>query len=100
MKAGLEVNPQQKQGTFLSNIFNKSEHSFAQFKISDMNTKVAFLSGSGEKTRFVVVSTDGHYYLVEFSEQTGGECKLIENIDFLDMAVRVKNNQALIEDLN
>jgi hypothetical protein len=37
------------------------------------------------------VTTDGRYYLVEFNEKVGGDCKLIEKIDFFEMIIRVRD---------
>jgi hypothetical protein len=49
-----------------------SEWSFAQFRVPDGRTIVAF---GADKNSIVVVSADGHFYKALFSEdKSGGEC--------------------------
>eukprot|EP00831_Metopus_contortus_P009914 TRINITY_DN13830_c0_g1_i1.p3 TRINITY_DN13830_c0_g1~~TRINITY_DN13830_c0_g1_i1.p3 ORF type:complete len:106 (-),score=25.15 TRINITY_DN13830_c0_g1_i1:121-438(-) len=50
-----------------------SENSFAQFKVSDLNTIVGF--GSEDKHQIIIASKEGKYYLCEFNPEKGGEMK-------------------------
>lgn len=61
--------------SFMKNLLPKyfsSEWSFAQFRVPDGRTIVAF---GADKNSIVVVSADGHFYKALFSEdKSGGEC--------------------------
>ncbi len=64
---------------FMKGLFSyfSSEWSFAQFRIPDAKSVVAF--GPEDKNVIIVVSYDGKYYLAEFDSNTGGDChKLTE----------------------
>jgi len=50
-----------------------SEWSFAQFRVPDVKTAVAFGS---EENSIVVVSADGIFYKASFDAEKGGECKV------------------------
>lgn len=59
--------------SFMKNLLPKyfsSEWSFAQFRVPDGRTIVAF---GADKNSIVVVSADGHFYKAIFPE-TGGDC--------------------------
>ncbi|ETO33289.1 hypothetical protein RFI_03818, partial [Reticulomyxa filosa] len=57
-----------------------SEWSFAQFRTANVKTLVAF--GSADNV-LIVVSADGMFYKASFDEEKGGECKLLEKVEFL-----------------
>jgi len=61
-----------------------SEWSFAQFRIPDVRTVVAF--GSDENC-LVVVSADGMFYKASFDTEKGGECKIQKKAEFLKKEV-------------
>ena len=54
----------------LSSYFD-SQWSFAQFKVLDHKTKIAF---DPEGTSFYIIGFDGNFYKVNFDPLTGGEC--------------------------
>lgn len=56
---------------FISNFFD-SELSFAQFRIEDTKSIVAF---GPEPNTIVAVSYEGNYYVGEFDPERGGDCK-------------------------
>jgi len=53
-----------------SNYFD-SQWSFAQFKVLDHKTRIAF---DPEGTSFYIIGFDGNFYKVNFDPLTGGEC--------------------------
>jgi hypothetical protein len=50
-----------------------SEWSFAQFKVMDSKTKVAF---GPEDNTLIIISYEGNYYQCSFDPINGGECNL------------------------
>ena len=57
-----------------------SEWSFAQFRVPDVKTIVAF--GSDEHS-IVVVSADGAFYKAAFDPTSGGNCEMQKQEEFL-----------------
>jgi len=55
---------------FLSNYFD-SEWSFAQYKVIDSKTKIAF--GKDDNSMFIV-GYSGSFYTVQYDPINGGEC--------------------------
>jgi len=56
-----------------------SEWSFAKFRITDSRTICAFT----KENNLVVISADGAYYLARLDSKNGGECKKIEEKNFV-----------------
>jgi hypothetical protein len=54
----------------LSSYFD-SEWSFAQYKVLDHKTKIAF---DPEGSAFYIIGFDGNFYKVNYDPLTGGEC--------------------------
>lgn len=65
----------------LSSYFD-SEWSFAQFRVSDLKTKVAF---GPETNTIIVVSEEGNYYVANFDPVNGGECLKQQQIKFFNI---------------
>lgn len=66
---------------FMKGIFSyfSSEWSFAQFRIADARSLVAFGKEESGKGSLAVITYDGKYYLAEFDLASGGEChKIVE----------------------
>lgn len=51
----------------------KGELSFAQIRIPDRKSKIAF--SSEENNTVVIITLNGNYYKVSFDPIKGGECK-------------------------
>ena len=49
-----------------------AEWSFAQFKVQDSKTKVAF---GAEENTLIIISYDGNYYKITFDPINGGDCQ-------------------------
>lgn len=58
-----------------------SEWSFAQLRIPDSRSIVAF--GPPDKNYIIVVTYDGKYYLAEFDTKTGGDCRKVMEKQFI-----------------
>ena len=56
-----------------------SEWSFAKFRVTDSRTICAFTKDQD----LVVISADGTYYLAKLDTKNGGECKKIEEKNFV-----------------
>ena len=56
-----------------------SEWSFAKFRVTDSRTICAFT----KEENLVVISADGTYYLARLDTKNGGECKKIEEKNFI-----------------
>lgn len=56
-----------------------SEWSFAKFRVTDSRTICAFT----KESNLVVISADGTYYLARLDTKNGGECKKIEEKNFV-----------------
>jgi len=57
-----------------------SEWSFAQFRVPDVRTIVAF---GADETSIVVVSSDGTFYKATFDPKNGGDCHKVKDERFL-----------------
>jgi len=75
-------NPKSALGAFKSVLpkYFSSEWSFAQFRVPDVRTIVAF--GTDEST-IIVVSADGTFYKATFDSQNGGDCSKQAEESFL-----------------
>ena len=70
--------------SFIKGILPKyfsSEWSFAQFRVPDVRTIVAF---GTEKNSIIVVASDGSFYKALFDPQNGGECVQESYAKFID----------------
>ena len=57
-----------------------SEWSFAQFRVPDVRTIVAF---GADEASIVVVSSDGTFYKATFDPKNGGDCQKVKDERFL-----------------
>lgn len=60
----------------------KGELSFAQIRIPDKKTKIAF--SSEENNTVVIITSNGNYYKVSFDPVKGGECKDVKQEIFFN----------------
>merc|ERR1712154_569954 len=69
-------------GLFKSGLprYFSSEWPFAQFRVPDVRTIVAF---GADEASIVVVSSDGTFYKATFDPKNGGDCQKVKDEQFL-----------------
>ena len=87
MDSGLDAKKKSKNTTSSLGLFKSvlpryfsSEWSFAQFRVPDVRTIVAF---GADEASIVVVSSDGTFYKATFDPKNGGDCQKVKDERFL-----------------